>query len=72
MRAFHEKMEARVRIGEEMLHEIEVTNGLRQGCTMAPTLFNMYACVVLERWLEKVEGVEGIGAHILYQLATAF
>ena len=38
-----------MRIGEEML---EVTNGLRQGCTMAPTLFNMYACVVLERWLE--------------------
>ena len=68
MRAFHEKMEARVRIGEEMLDEIEVTNGLRQGCTMAPTLFNMYACVVLERWPEKVEGVEGIGTHILYKL----
>ena len=51
-----------------MLDEIEVTNGLRQGCTMAPTLFNMYACVVLERWLEKAEGVEGIGTHILYKL----
>ena len=68
VRAFHEKMEARVRNGEEMLDEIEVTNGLRQGCTMAPTLFNMYAYVVLERWLEKVEGVEGIGIHILYKL----
>ena len=35
---------------------------------MAPTLFKMYACVVLERWPEKVEGVEGIGTHILYKL----
>ena len=58
-----------MRIGdEEMPDEIEVANGLRQGCTMAPTLFNMYACVVLERWIEKVEGVEGIGTRILYKL----
>ena len=48
MRAFHEAIEARVRIDGELLDEIEVRNGLRQGCTMAPTLFNLYACVVAE------------------------
>ena len=32
-----------MRISEEMIDEIEVTNELRKGCTMAPTLFNMYA-----------------------------
>jgi len=48
VRAFHE-MKAKVRIGEEMRSEIEVMNGLRQGCNITPTLFNMHARVVLER-----------------------
>ena len=67
-RSFHEAMEARVRVGGELLDEIEVRNGLRQGCTMAPTLFNLYACVVAERWLEKVKDVEGVGTCIYYKL----
>jgi len=67
VRTFHEKMKAKLRIGEEILDEIEVTNGLR-GCTMVPTLFNMYACVVLERWLEKVSGVARVGTYILCKL----
>ena len=41
-------MKARLRIDGEMLEEIEVANSLRQGCTMAPTLFNLYACIVAE------------------------
>ena len=28
----------------------------------------MYACVVIEEWLEKVKNVEGAGTHILYRL----
>ena len=34
---------------------------------MAPTLFNLYACVVVERWLERVKSVEGTGTHTLYK-----
>ena len=68
VRSFHEGMEARVRVGEELLEEIEVKNGLRQGCTMAPTLFNLYSCVVVERWLEKVRNVEGVGTCLFYKL----
>ena len=60
VKSFHKAMEARVRVGGELLDEIEVRNGLRQGCTMAPTLFNLYACVVAEHWLERVKDVEGV------------
>ena len=48
IRSFHEGMKARVCIDGELLEEeISVDNGLRQGCTLAPTLFNLYACVVV-------------------------
>ena len=40
IRSFHEGMKAQIRVGGETLEEISVENGLRQGCTMAPVLFN--------------------------------
>ena len=58
-------MKARLRVDGEMLEETEVANGLRQGCTMAPTLFNLYACVVAERWLDRVETTEGVGTLVV-------
>ena len=32
---------------------ISVDNGLRQGCCMAPVLFNLYACLFVECWTER-------------------
>ena len=41
IRSFHDEMSAELKINGEILEgEIKVTNGLCQGCTMAPTLFN--------------------------------
>ena len=54
MKSFHDGTRARIRVDGELLEEFEVTNGLRQGCTIAPTLFNLYASVVSERSAEKV------------------
>ena len=65
-------MRARVRVDGELLDEIEVNNGLRQGCTMAPILFNLYACVVAERWLDRVQNEEGVGTRMLYKLDNIF
>ena len=42
IRSFHEGMYAGVRVGSTVSDRIEVRNGLRQRCTMAPTLFNIY------------------------------
>ena len=47
IKSFHQDMKARLRVHGEMLEEIEVANGLRQGCTMAPTLFNINSMLVL-------------------------
>ena len=59
-------MKARIPVcvDEELLEEIDVQNGLRQGCTIAPALFNLYACTVFERWLTKIKGMEGVGTYI--------
>ncbi len=45
VKSFHEGMKAKVRICDEMLDDLQVRNGLRQGCTMTPSLFNLYVCV---------------------------
>ena len=48
IKSFHQDIKARLRVDGNLLEEIEVANGLRHGCTMVPTLFNLYACVVAE------------------------
>ena len=63
IRSFHDNMKAKLRLDGELLEEIEVENGLRQGCSMAPT----FACVVAERWLDMVRDVDGIGTCLFYK-----
>ena len=38
---FHDGMQARVQNDREFSEQFEVTNGVKQGCVMAPTLFIM-------------------------------
>ena len=51
VRSFHDRMSAELKINGELLEgEINVSNGLRQGCTVAPTLFNHFFNFVMEMW----------------------
>ena len=65
--SFHDKMKAKLQVDGERIREVEVENGLRQGCTMAPVLFNLYACVMAERWLEKVCDMEDVRTRLFYK-----
>ena len=53
IRSFHEGMRAEVRVGLSSTESIEVMNGLRQGCTLAPTLFNIYYSAVVANWRKR-------------------
>ena len=44
---FHDDMQARVQNDEEFSEPFEVTNGAKQGCVMAPTLFSMMFSAML-------------------------
>ena len=46
----HDGIKAEVTVDGAITPEIEVTNGLRQGCTIAPTLFNLYFNLVMGQW----------------------
>ena len=54
IRTIHEDMSAKLRInGQDVEGEIRVSNGLRQGYTMAPALFNLFFNLVVETWREQ-------------------
>ena len=64
---FHQDMQAQIQMNGTLLEEIDVTNGLRQGCCMAPVLFNLYACLVVERWTARVAELKGVGIYLRYK-----
>ena len=67
IRSFHDNMNVSSRVDGKLLEEIEVNNGPRQRCSMAPTLLNLYVCVVGERWLSRVAEMEDVGSYLRYK-----
>ena len=50
IKSFHNGMKATIKIGSTQSESFSVCNGLRQGCTLAPTLFNLYFNAVMNSW----------------------
>ena len=68
VKSFCDDMIAQLSINGKLVHGmISVDNGLRQGVHMAPTLFNLYACLMAERWTARVEDIEGTGKCLWYK-----
>ena len=63
-RSLHEWMKAEVTMDGQVALELEVCNGLRQGCVIAPALFNLYFNLVISQWREKCRY---FGVDILYK-----
>ena len=65
--SYAQGMEARIRLDGALLEEFSVENGLRQGSCMAPVLFNLYKCLVMECWQARVEDIGGVGVNLRYK-----
>ena len=66
--SFHQDMQAKIRLKGKLMDPIDVRNGLRQGCCMAPVLFNLFMNAVVERWeVRKREAGSVGGVRLLYK-----
>ena len=65
--SFHQVMQAQIQLNGTLLEAIDVTNGLRQGCCMAPVLFNLYASLVVECWTARIAKLGGVGVYLRYK-----
>ena len=57
-------MHAEVRAGTTTMEKFRVRNGLRQGYTLAPTLFNIYSSAVVANWRDDSPKA---GVNVLYK-----
>ena len=67
IRSFHHDMSAQIHLDGSLSEPIDVANGLRQGCCMAPVLFNLYTYLVVEQWCAKVGQMKGVGVELKYK-----
>ena len=67
IRSFHEGMEAVVATAGGTTQPICVDNGLQQGCSLAPLLFNIFMWAVFSCWL-KAQSIDGVGLAYRYKL----
>lgn len=59
-----EGMKAEATVDGSTTLVIEVNNGQRQGCTIAPTLFNRYFNLVVEEWRKRCQP---FGVEVMYK-----
>ena len=62
--SFHTSMSANLSIPGIEAEPIEVQNGLRQGCCMAPVLFNIFMWAVFQLWQREVADMPEIGLPV--------
>ena len=55
VRNIYEETTIRLILGEKLTEEIPTNKGLRQGCTLSPTLFNIYMDDMYRAWKNKVD-----------------
>ena len=67
IQALHENSTAAVRAYGKTSQEFAVTTGVRQGCVLAPTLFNLFFDIVIRKALD-IHQQEGRGIRMLYLL----
>lgn len=70
IQAFHDGMEANISISGELSESLLIEEGLRQGCVMAPILFNIFFAVIFHEMKKKI-GEVGIEIHTKFHVDPA-
>src|SRR3989441_4708155 len=60
------RQHAAVRWDSEVSREVGVERGVRQGCLISPTLFNLYSEFMIQEAMEGVEGIRFGGVNITH------
>lgn len=63
IRALHDGMVGQVLYQNDISEEFPITNGLKQGCVLAPTLFSLY----LAAMLHETSHIQNLGVEIKYR-----
>ncbi len=58
--ALHDGMQASIKLGGRLLPSFAIKNGVRQGCVMAPLLFNIFYAAVLHDWESQLPSRSGV------------
>ena len=58
--ALHTGMMANVSFGREVSESFRVTNGVKQGCVLAPTLFSIFLSAMLDDAFRDIETKDGV------------
>ena len=66
---FHEGMHTEVRVGSTVTDRFEVRNSLWQGCTLAPTLLNIYFSAMVADWRNRRSGAR---VSVIYKHGRKF
>ena len=65
-------MMAQVLVDGQVAPEFEIANGLRQGCVLAPTLFNLFFNHIVEQRRERCREMLGHVAIMITCMMTEF
>lgn len=60
LRQFHDGMQARVRVGSVLSEPFPVAVGVKQGCVLAPVLFNLFLAAVNLITHNIIDGYKGV------------